>query len=153
MGIRGKKPEIISGSHNEILVVVVICFNCIVEVTPQEEEQEPRITKFNVQIKEVEKKLKTLIRSLDSLVVRTLGGAGSHCIRKFLLEVVDEFRVESKSRSRRDPFEVTVQDRLVVIRWRLQPPLQTPHLHFTGKFNLPGQFAGEFTKLSEGRGR
>ena len=87
---------------------------------PQEEEQEPRITKFNVQIKEVEKKLKTLIRSLDSLVVRTLGGAGSHCIRKFLLEVVDEFRVESKSRSRRDPFEVTVQDRLVVIRSRLK---------------------------------
>ena len=112
---KAKPPETVSGSQ---ILLGESLINCIVEVAPVEEE--PRITKFNVQIKEVEKKLKSLIRSLDGLVVRTLGVAGSHCIRRFLLEVVDEFRVESRSRSRRDPFEVTLHDRLVVIRFLSQ---------------------------------
>ena len=79
-------------------------------------EEEPEITSFNVPIKQVEKQTKSLIRTLDSLVVRS--SKGSNCIRKFLLEVVDEFRLESKSRLKRDPFEVTLQDKLVVIRYR-----------------------------------
>ena len=112
---KAKPPETVTGSQ---ILLGESLINCIVEVAPVEEE--PRITKFNVQIKEVEKKLKSLIRSLDGLVVRTLGVAGSHCIRRFLLEVVDEFRVESRSRSRRDPFEVTLHDRLVVIRFMSQ---------------------------------
>ena len=79
------------------------------------EEEEPRITKFNMPIKQVERKLKGLIRTLDGVVVKT--SDGTHGLRRFLLEVVDEFRVESKSRSRRDPFEVTVHDKLIVIRY------------------------------------
>ena len=75
-------------------------------------EEEPKITSFTVPIKQVEKQTKSLIRTLDSLVVRSSKG----CIRKFLLEVVDEFRLESKSRLKRDPFEVTLHDKLVVIR-------------------------------------
>ena len=77
-------------------------------------EEEPQITSFNVPIKQVEKQTKSLIRTLDSLVVRR--SKGSKGIRKFLLEVVDEFRLESKSRLKRDPFEVTLHDKLVVIR-------------------------------------
>ena len=72
------------------------------------------MTNFNVPIKQVDKKLKGLIRSLDGVVVRS--EEGGQCIRPFLLQVLDEFRVESKSRSRRDPFEVTVHDKLTVIR-------------------------------------
>ena len=87
--------------------------NCISE-QPVVVEEEPKITSFTLPIKLVEKQTKSLIRTLDSLVVRS--SKGSHCIRKFLLEVVDEFRMESKSRLKRDPFEVTLHDKLVVIR-------------------------------------
>ena len=92
---------------------VELKLSCVLE-QPVVVEEEPKITSFTVPIKQVEKQTKSLIRTLDSLVVRSC--KGSNCIRKFLLEVVDEYRMESKSRLKRDPFEVTLQDKLVVIR-------------------------------------
>ena len=95
-------------------MVSSVKLSCIVE-QPVVVEEEPKITSFTVPIKQVEKQTKSLIRTLDSLVVRS--SKGNNCIiRKFLLEVVDEFRLESKSRLKRDPFEVTLHDKLVVIR-------------------------------------
>ena len=120
---KDKHGQIVHGkSETSLLVIwqflVQTLLYCILEVSVIEEE-EPRITKFNMPIKQVERKLKGLIRTLDGVVVKT--SDGTHGLRRFLLEVVDEFRVESKSRSRRDPFEVTVHERLVVIRFSAPP--------------------------------
>ena len=107
-----EKHPVVPG-NTRTLVMCSVKLSCISE-QPLVVEEEPKITSFTLPIKLVEKQTKSLIRTLDSLVVRS--SKGSHCIRKFLLEVVDEFRMESKSRLKRDPFEVTLHDKLVVIR-------------------------------------
>ena len=108
-----EKNPVVPGNRITFYCSVELKLSCVLE-QPVVVEEEPKITSFTMPIKQVEKQTKSLIRTLDSLVVRSC--KGSNCIRKFLLEVVDEYRMESKSRLKRDPFEVTLQDKLVVIR-------------------------------------
>ena len=106
----------------------------MVEEAPEEEEEdEPRVTNFNIPIKEIEKRFRALIRSLDVLLVRDcdhrhLGGFLGEVIMMMmmtttmmmmiLVEVVDEFRQESKLKRMKegDEVEVTLQDRLMFVR-------------------------------------
>ena len=102
------------------------------EAPEEEEEEEPRVTNFNIPIKEIEKRFRALIRSLDVLLVRDcdhrhLGSFLGEVIMMvmmmvmmimILVEVVDEFRQESKLKRIKegDEVEVTLQDRLMFVR-------------------------------------
>ena len=118
------------------------------EAPEEEEEEEPRVTNFNIPIKEIEKRFRALIRSLDVLLVRDcdhrhLGGFLGEVIMMMmtmvmilmmmiLVEVVDEFRQESKLKRIKegDEVEVTLQDRLMFVRQVLiMSPVSPLYLH------------------------
>ena len=116
------------------------------EAPEEEEEEEPRVTNFNIPIKEIEKRFRALIRSLDVLLVRDcdhrhLGGFLGEVIMMMMMmlmmvEVVDEFRQESKLKRMKegDEVEVTLQDRLMFVRQVLI--ISTSHIYFTSTLYL-----------------
>ena len=87
----------------------------IEEPQPVVEEEEQRVTNFNIPIKEIEKRFRALLKLIDVLVV--LDCDHNH-LGPFLGDVIDEFRQESRVRRRREgeEVEVTLHDRLLFIR-------------------------------------
>ena len=87
----------------------------IEEPPPVLEEEEQRVTNFNIPIKEIEKRFRALLKLIDVLVV--LDCDHNH-LGPFLGDVIDEFRQESRVRRRREgeEVEVTLHDRLLFIR-------------------------------------
>ena len=82
---------------------------------PVEEEEEPRVTNFNIPIKEIEKRFRALLKLIDVWVV---SDCDHNHLGPFLGDLVDEFRQESRVRRRREgeEVEVTLHDRLLFIR-------------------------------------
>lgn len=61
----------------------------VIEAPPEEEEEEPRVTNFNIPIKEIEKRFRALVKLVDGLVVRD---CDHNHLGDFLPKMVDECR-------------------------------------------------------------
>ena len=82
------------------------------------EENTPRETSLTIPIKELEKRFHTLVRILDQVIVTDYcrNDNGTCIFGTFLISVVDEFRRESKKKSKKNDFLIKDHERLLFMR-------------------------------------
>ena len=78
----------------------------------------PRETNLTIPTKEFEKRFQNLVRILDQMIVSDYcrNDNGTSIFGTFLISVVDEFRRESKKKSKKNDFLITDHERLLFMR-------------------------------------